>query len=76
MRTSSVNDQLHADSGDEWYEFLPEGRLRELCQAAEGRLQQFALTRTQGGKGTSKGQSQSKSFVRRSNIHRSNELLK
>ena len=47
--------------GDEWYKFLAEGRLGELCQAAEGRLQQYAFTRTKG-KGTGKGKSQGKSL--------------
>ena len=61
IRTSISNDQLQIDFGDEWYEFLSEGRLRELCQAAEGRLQQFACTRTKG-KGTGKGKSQGKSL--------------
>ena len=35
--------------------------MRELCQAAEGRLQQFALTRAEG-KGTGKGKSPGKSL--------------
>ena len=48
----------HAEFGETWFEFLSEGRLQEILETSDGKLQQRSLSRGKGkGKGKAKGKS-------------------